>query len=60
VAGATVEDLTAVQGMGNERAKKLIEDAVDYINRKKMETESEKTLKDNGKSIGDDVTNGGE
>ena len=60
VAGATVEDLTAVQGMGNERAKKLIEDAVDYINRKNMETESEETLKDNEKSIGDDVTNGGE
>jgi len=60
VAGATVEDLTTVQGMGNERAKKLIEDAVDYIKRKNMETESGETLKDNEKSIGDDVTNGGE
>ncbi len=36
LAGATEEDLTSLQGLGEERAKKLIEDAGDYIRRKKV------------------------
>ncbi len=38
VASATPDDLIAVQGLGQERAAKLIENAVEYINRKKSET----------------------
>jgi transcription termination/antitermination protein NusA len=35
LAGASVEELTGVQGMGSERAKKLIEDAEEYVQRKR-------------------------
>ncbi len=38
IAGATIEELTAVQGMGVERANKLIQDADVYIKRKKIES----------------------
>ena len=35
VASATVDDLLAIQGMGRDRAEKLIENAVEYLRRKK-------------------------
>ena len=46
VAGAAIEDLTDVPGMGNERAEKLIDDAKAYIKRKREKPEPEKIPED--------------
>jgi N utilization substance protein A len=60
IAGATVEDLIPVQGMGNERAQKLVNDAIDYINRKGAESEAEETLAEEDESLKEDVSDEGE
>jgi len=60
IAGATVEDLVSVQGMGNERAQKLVNDAIDYINRKGDASEAEETSSDEDESLGEDVSDEGE
>jgi len=59
VARASAEDLTNVPGMGNERSAKLIEDARDYIERKKSESEKEDGPEENEKNE-DEVLNDGE
>ncbi len=41
VAGANVDDLVSVPGMGEDRGRKLIDDAIEYINRKNHKTEAE-------------------
>jgi N utilization substance protein A len=58
VAGATVDDLTSIQGMGTERAKKLIEDALEYISRKNAAIETEVGLENSGESFGGDLADG--
>ena len=50
VARACVEDLTNVPGMGNERSMKLIEDARDYIARKKAEMETTEAPEEKGEA----------
>lgn len=60
IAGATVEDLISVQGMGNERAQKLIDDAITYVNRKGAESEVEETRADEDESLSEDLSNEGE
>jgi N utilization substance protein A len=60
IAGATVEDLIPVQGMGNERAQKLLNDATDYINRKGAATEAEETFADEDEPLKEDVSDEGE
>ncbi|SPD74928.1 transcription termination/antitermination L factor [uncultured Desulfobacterium sp.] len=46
VASAIPDDLLAVQGLGKERAQKLIENAVEYIKRKKTEPENQDPVRD--------------
>jgi N utilization substance protein A len=58
IAVATVQDLTSVRGMGNERAKNLIEDALEYISRKNADIETEESLEKGDKSLSEDVTDG--
>jgi len=58
VAGATVEDLISLQGMGNERAEKLIENALEYISRKKADIEKKESLENSDESPSEDVTDG--
>ncbi|MBW1900481.1 MAG: transcription termination/antitermination protein NusA [Deltaproteobacteria bacterium] len=60
IAGATVEDLISVQGMGNERAQKLIDDAITYVNRKGAESEVEETRADEDESVSEDLSDEGE
>ena len=60
VAGASIEDLIDVPGMGNERSMKLIEDAIDYIKRKKAETETEEEPEENERIEGENLTDGEE
>jgi N utilization substance protein A len=60
IAGATVEDLISVQGMGNERAQKLIDDAITYVNRKGAESEVEETRADEDESLSEDLSDEGE
>ncbi len=48
IASASVDDFVPVQGMGNERAQKLIDDAIAYISKKGAGVETEQTL------VGDD------
>jgi len=60
VAGATVAELIPVQGMGEERAEKLIKDAVNYVSRKNADVEPEETIEDNDESSIEDITNGEE
>ena len=58
IAVATVQDLTSVRGMGNERAENLIEDALEYISRKNADIETEESLEKGDKSLSEDVTDG--
>ncbi|MDY6972577.1 MAG: transcription termination factor NusA, partial [Thermodesulfobacteriota bacterium] len=63
VAGATVAELVPVQGMGEERAERLIKDAVDYISRKSMDVEAEGAegpVEDNDEPLSDEISNGEE
>ncbi len=60
VAGATVEDLTSVRGLGSERAKNLIEDALEYISRKGADVEAKKNLENSNESLSEDVADGEE
>ena len=60
VARASSEDLSNVPGMGNERSAKLIEDARDYIKRKKAETEKEEASEENERKEGEVLTDGEE
>jgi N utilization substance protein A len=63
VAEATVGDLVTVEGMSEKRATKLIEDAIEHINRKKvvvdepeeLETE-EPSGRDDDKTVNDEVS----
>jgi len=59
IANAVVEDLTGVQGLGNERAKNLIEDAKNYIARKNIAPDAEKTSLDDEASLGEEVEDEG-
>ena len=58
VARATIAELVPVQGMGKERAERLIKDAANYISRKNTDLETEETIKDNDEPSSDDITNG--
>ncbi len=60
LAGATVEDLNGIQGMGTERAKKLIEDADDYLRRKRVENETEAESKSEEESSAEGDVHGEE
>jgi N utilization substance protein A len=60
IAGATVEDLISVQGMGKERAEKLISDAISYIDRKGAESEGEEISAAEDESLSEDMSDEGE
>ncbi len=58
LACAAVEDLITVQGLGNERAKKLIEDAKTYIDRKNTENSAKEIDEDVEETV-DEVADDG-
>ncbi len=62
VAVANVEDLVTVQGMGDDRAEKLIADAIEYIKRKKNKIETEEIVEEveeeDSENLTDEVSEG--
>jgi N utilization substance protein A len=48
VAGAKIDELSQLKGISQEKAKKLIESAIQYLKNKEAERETKEEIKDNG------------
>jgi hypothetical protein len=48
VAGANIDELAQLKGISQEKAKKLVESAFQYLKTKEAEEETKEEAKDNG------------